>query len=147
MTWVGRILIVTLAAVLSPAALAEEPAESQDGMHSCPMMMSGAADTHASMMEEMRARQQRLDELVAAMEAAPDSEKVDAVAAVVKELAAQRRGMRERIGSTHARMMQSMHEERKSMSAGEEPARAEGKPEPEEGAATDHEPVSGSDSR
>lgn len=134
MTRVGGILIVALAAAVSPAALAEEPAdgaaESAGGMQSCPMMASGAAGSHASMMEEIRARQQRLDELVAAMEAAPDPEKVDAVAAVVKELVAQRRRTRQRIGGTHARMMQSMHEGGKPMSAGGEPAGTEGDAEP-----------------
>ena len=49
---------------------------------------------HAGMRAQMQAHDARLDELVAAMNAAEGSAKVDAIAAVVNEIVAQRRTRR-----------------------------------------------------
>lgn len=53
----------------------------------------------SAMMEEMRSQQEKLDRLVAAMDAAKGSDKVDAIAAVVKELVAQHGARLERMQS------------------------------------------------
>lgn len=60
---------------------------------------------HAEMMEKMQARQEKLDELVAAMEAAEGDAKVDAIADVVRELVSQRRAMADRMQEMHEGMM------------------------------------------
>lgn len=57
----------------------------------CQAMMAD----HEKMMTEMKAADGRLDDLVAKMNAAPDTEKAPATAAVVSEIVAQRRTMRD----------------------------------------------------
>ena len=58
----------------------------------------GAPGPHcAATIEEMKAGDARLDEKLAAMNAATGAEKVDAIAAVVNELAAQRKALREKM--------------------------------------------------
>jgi hypothetical protein len=56
------------------------------------------ATGHARMMAERKAADERLDQLLAAMEAAPQAGKLDAVMAVVRELAARQK-------ACHAMMM------------------------------------------
>lgn len=115
-TWLVSALIFALASAVSPVALAEEHGRS---MKHHAMSKEASADKHAEMMEKMQARQQKLDELVAKMEAAQGSEKTDAIAAVVKEMVEQRRARVQRMQEMHERMMESMSEE------GEEPHPAE----------------------
>ena len=62
------------------------------------------------MMEEMKAADQRLDELLAKMNSASGQAKVDATAAAVTELAAQRKAMRDRMTQMHQGMMTHMGE-------------------------------------
>ena len=56
---------------------------------------------HEKMMEEMKAMDARLDEKVAAMNAAKGDQKVEAMAAVINELVAQRKAMRDSFGAMH----------------------------------------------
>ena len=72
----------------------------------CKAMMAN----HEKMMAEMKAADQRLDGLVAKMNAASDQGKVDATAAVVTEIAAQRKTMREGMMTMHEGMMGHMME-------------------------------------
>lgn len=95
--------IPLLALVLSHAASAEQHEGGMSGHH--PMMMDDAG--RQEMMQKMQARQAKLDELVAAMEAAEGTARVDAIADVVKELVAQRRAMNEHMQQMHGRMMGS----------------------------------------
>jgi hypothetical protein len=60
------------------------------------------------MMAAMHAMDQTLDELVAKMDAATGADKTDAIAAVVKELVAQRRQISDRMMTMQGRMMQHM---------------------------------------
>lgn len=122
-TWIASGLTLALAWAVSPTALAGEEGSA---MKHHGMSRGAAAEKHEGMMEEMQARQQKLDELVASMEAAEGPEKVDAVAAVVKELVAQRRARVERMQDMHERMMEEMHE-------GMEPPESQG-------SGTEHEP-------
>ena len=57
------------------------------------------------MMGEMKAMDARLTEKVAAMNAAAGNDKIDAMAAVINELAAQRKTMQEHMMSRHEGMM------------------------------------------
>jgi hypothetical protein len=57
-----------------------------------PPAQTAAAD-HQAMMARMQAEQKKLDELVAQMNAATGSEKVDRIAAVVTEMAAMHKQM------------------------------------------------------
>jgi hypothetical protein len=56
---------------------------------------------HEKMMAEMKAMDTCLDEKLAAMNAAKGDQKIEAMSAVVNELAAQRKTMRESFGSMH----------------------------------------------
>lgn len=105
MHWLRVALIPLVALALAPAGFAEQH---EGGMpHHPPMGMAESGDQ--GMVEKMQARQQKLDDLVAAMEAAKGEAKVDAIADVVKELVAQRRAMNERMQEMHGQMMESMH--------------------------------------
>lgn len=84
-----------------------KPATPPSGMMSmadCQQMMS----MRDKMMSEMKAADQRLDQLVTRMNAATGPAKVDAVAAVVTEMVAQRRNMREQMMSMQSNMMGHM---------------------------------------
>ena len=72
----------------------------------CQAMMAD----HEKMMAEMKAADQRLDDLVAKMNAAPGLAKADATAAVVTEMVAQRRTMGDGMMKMHEGMMSHMME-------------------------------------
>lgn len=108
----------------------EERPRHQHGQHSmmsqpvsqqCQEMMA----MHEKMMSEMNASQEKLDKLMADMEAAQGDAKVQAMEAVVEELVAQRKAMTSRMRSMQPRMMghmmQHMHQ---AMQQNEEPSEA-----------------------
>lgn len=72
----------------------------------CKAMMA----EHEKTMAEMKAADQRLDGLVTKMNAASGQGKVDAIAATVTEIVAQRRTMRDRMTGMHEGMMSHMME-------------------------------------
>ena len=72
----------------------------------CQAMMAD----HEKMMTEMKAADQRLDDLVAKMNAASGMEKADATAAVVNEMVTQRRTMRDGMMKMEGGMMGHMME-------------------------------------
>jgi hypothetical protein len=75
-------------------------------MEGCQEMMAA----HQAMKTEMASMDARLDSLVAAMNAAAGDAKAEATAAVVNELVAQRKVMRDRMMAMGPRMMRhSMH--------------------------------------
>jgi hypothetical protein len=67
----------------------------------CQAMMAD----HEKMMAEMKAADQRLDDLVAKMNAASGMEKADATAAVVSEMVTQRQAMRDGMLKMQQEMM------------------------------------------
>jgi len=69
-----------------------------------PKMDPARQKIHQEMMKQRAADDAKLEELVAAMNAARGSEKVDAIAAVVNELVSQHRSMR-----AHRAQMRGMH--------------------------------------
>jgi hypothetical protein len=73
---------------------------------SCKAMMAN----HEKQMADMKAADQRLDGLVATMNAASGQAKVDATAAVVTEIAAQRKTMRDGMMNMQGGMMSHMME-------------------------------------
>lgn len=77
---------------------------SADMASKCKGMMA----QHEKMMSEMKAADQRLDELVAKMNQASGQAKVDATAATVTEIVAQRRMIRDRMMHMHHQMMGHM---------------------------------------
>jgi hypothetical protein len=85
-----------------------------------------AGQQDMAMMRKMAAADQKLEQLVATMNAAKGEDKVTAIAAVVTELTAQRAAMQEHMRTHCAAMMTSMH-----------PAAAVAKKEPETGAGTE----------
>jgi hypothetical protein len=83
------------------------------------------------MMAEMKVSQKKLDDLVAAMNAAKGADKVDRIAAVVTELATQHRQMGMRMMSMGGGMMMPMMQ-------GAPGAAAPAAPAPKDGTAEDH---------
>jgi hypothetical protein len=79
---------------------------SADMSAKCKAMMA----EHEKMMAEMKAADQRLDELVTKMNAASGQAKVDATAATMTEIVAQRKAVRDRMMQMHHRMMSHMME-------------------------------------
>lgn len=73
-------------------------------MEECKAMMA----KHEGMKAEMASLDARLDSLLAAMNAARGSKKVDATAAVLNELVAQRKAMRDHMMAMGPQMMQHM---------------------------------------
>lgn len=79
---------------------------SADMAAKCKAMMA----EHEKMMAEMKAADQKLDELVSRMNSASGQAKVDATAAAVSEFVAQRKTMRDRMMQMHPGMMSHMME-------------------------------------
>ena len=80
--------------------------------HMGPMMPAGQASgmmaERQQMMADMKAMDQKLDDLVAKMTAAKGNDKIEAIATVVKELVAQQTQMRSRMMTMHEGMMKQM---------------------------------------
>ncbi len=94
-----------------PPKAATAKAKPQAGMATdmaakCQAMMAD----HEKMMTELKAADQRLDDLVAKMNAASGTEKADATVAVVNELVTQRRTMRDGMMKMEGGMMGHMME-------------------------------------
>ena len=73
-------------------------------MEECKAMMA----KHESMKAEMVSLDAKLESLLAAMNAAKGNKKVDATAAVINEMAAQRKAMRDHMMAMGPQMMQHM---------------------------------------
>lgn len=93
--WIGCFAAVMLAATLQ--AQTDEPSAARQ--HQMAMMGTGH-----SMMADMQAGQEKLDDLIAKMNAATGPQKMDQMAAVLTELVAQQKAM-------HAHMMSMMGHE------------------------------------
>jgi len=74
--------------------------------HATPPAAQGASADHQAMIASMQAEQQKLDDLVAQMNAAKGPEKVDRIAAAVTEMAAMHKRMS--MMMMHGHMMQMM---------------------------------------
>ena len=90
----GIVIIASLAT--ATLVLAEPPKDGAEPMRRQVRMHQGSRQPlHGEMREKMRAHDARIDELVAAMNAAQGEAKVEAIAAVVNELVEQRRTRRD----------------------------------------------------
>lgn len=89
----------------------EQPRDQESMAAQCQAMMA----RHQSMMAELQAAQQRLDDLAAQMDAASGAEKVDAMAAVVKELVKQQRLRQTEMMEMHPQMMHHAMEHMRAM--------------------------------
>ena len=102
---------LSILAFFSMLALAQQPAEPKAGMHpgdGQSGMMSGNPQMmamHNQMMADMKAMDASLDQKVAAMNAAKGRDKVDAMAAVINEMAAQHKQMMAKMMAMHEPMM------------------------------------------
>ena len=118
---IARVMLAGCAAVLmvaAPGLAAQTPTEHQQHAATakakpqskmapkCEAMMA----EKQTMMTEMKAADQRLDALVVTMNAASGPAKADATAAVVSEMATQRRTMRDGMMKMHEDMMAHMME-------------------------------------
>ncbi len=98
-----RFLIVGVAIVMITAvALAQQPM--QEPMADCKAMM----EKQQKMMADVSAMDQKLDALVAEMNRASGSKRVDRMAAVLNELVGQRKAMRDGMMQMHSEMMSHM---------------------------------------
>lgn len=90
----------------------QQPGRGQSGMMSgnmgdrCKQMMA----MHNQMMADMKTMDASLDQKVAAMNAAKGNAKVDAMAAVINEMASQRKEMIAKMSSMRDQMMEHMGE-------------------------------------
>lgn len=98
------VLIFGVAFLLSPALLAQMPAGEQPAMMDCAAMMQ----QHESMQKHMAEMDAKVQALVADMNKAKGSAKVDKTAAVVTELVAQRSMMQKHMAEMMPRMMSHM---------------------------------------
>ena len=94
-------------------------AQSNQHEHATSPAAQHVSPDRQAMMTDMRAEQKKLDELVAQMNAAPQSEKLDRVAAVVTEMAAMHKRMSAMMTENGGmmQMMQMMHMQHGSMPA------------------------------
>jgi hypothetical protein len=104
-------ILVVAFGVMSGGLMAQAPAAPPSTgmmggkmMEECTAMMA----KHQGMKAEMASLDARLDSLLADMNAAKGSKKVDATAVVLNELAAQRKAMRDHMMSMGPQMMQHM---------------------------------------
>jgi len=88
----------------APASPPSMPMMGGKMMEECKAMMA----KHEGMKAEMASLDAKLDSLLAAMNAAKGNKKVDATAAVINELAAQRKAMRDHMMAMGPQMMQHM---------------------------------------
>ncbi|HSP15649.1 MAG TPA: hypothetical protein VLV78_12935 [Thermoanaerobaculia bacterium] len=99
-------ILVTTALLVAASAMAQEhpmaPGHAEE--MNCQAMMQQQAD----MTKSMKAMDARLDELVAQMNKAKGSAKVDRMAAVITELVAQRGQMRDQMTTMMPAMMEHM---------------------------------------
>lgn len=77
------------------------PQQGQAAQPASPEMMK----MHRQMMDDMKAADAKLDQLVQQMNAASGEAKVTAIATVVTELVRQQRSMHEHMGQMHEQMM------------------------------------------
>jgi hypothetical protein len=103
------VLLLALGFGLAGRALAQDPPMGE--MHREGADHEAMMARHEAMKAEMQAADERLESLVAAMNAAEgDDARIDAMAALLTELVAQRKGMcRHMMEGMHG-MMQGMHE-------------------------------------
>jgi hypothetical protein len=115
MTRSSPYLLAVGAAVALSAGLGHAQSNRQE--HATPPAAQGAGADRQAMMAGMQAEQNKLDDLVAQMNAAKGPEKVDRIAAAVTEMAAMHKRMSAMM--MQSGMMQMMH-----MQHGETPPRA-----------------------
>ena len=82
------------------------------GMMGGPMMDRGMKmmEMHQKMQDEMKAMDAESDKMVTEMNQATGQKKIDAMAALLTRLVAQRKMMNDRMGAMHADMMKMMME-------------------------------------
>jgi hypothetical protein len=123
-----RAVIIALVFVSLPVfVLAQQPATPSPPPHEHPAGPGGKMDTgmteqhkdwqakHDKMVAEMKAMDSRLDEKLAAMNAAKGDQKVEAMAAVINELVSQRKEMRGNFGPMHQGMRCPMMKQQGAM--------------------------------
>ena len=103
-----KFLSINVLALAALAVAAQQP--TQPPMMGEKKMDESMMAHHKEMMATMETMDARLDELVKKMNAATRSRKADAVAAVVNELVAQRKQMREHMMTMQPAMMKHMME-------------------------------------
>lgn len=103
-------LTAVMAAAATALVLAQAPTDGHHEGLTEPSAGQAAAPTpqRQQMMQNMMAADQKLAELIARMNAATGDRKVDAIAAVVTELAAQRKQMQEQMRMQSGMMEQMM---------------------------------------
>lgn len=109
--FLGSVIVLALGAGVGTQAPADHKHQmpgkpSADMSASCKAMMAD----HEKMAADVKAADERLDGLVARMTAASGQAKADATAAVVTEMVAQRKTIRDGMMKMHAGMMSHMME-------------------------------------
>ena len=98
------VLVLGVAFLLAPALVAQMPAGEKPAMMDCAAMMQ----QQKAMQQHMAEMDAKLQTLVADMNKAKGSSKVDKTAAVVTELVAQRSMMQKQMMDMHPKMIEHM---------------------------------------
>lgn len=102
-------MAITLATGAALAQQGATKAAEHPGAGHAGMMMGGdkgkMMPMHAQMMKDMKAMDARLDQQLAAMNEAKGKNKMDAIVAVINEMAAQRKEMMANMSTMHDQMM------------------------------------------
>ena len=111
--WLSRgvTLLAMAVALAAGSALAQQAAEHPPAGHAGMMKGGDKGDMmamHSEMMTDMKAMDARLDQKLAAMNEAKDKNKVDAIVAVINEMAAQRKEMMAKMIGMHDQSMMHM---------------------------------------
>ncbi len=109
------VTMLALALVLAAGSALAQQGPPKAAEHPGPghgMMMGadkgGMMSMHAQMMTDMKAMDARLDQKLAAMNKAKDKNKVEAMAAVINEMAAQRKELMSKMAAMHDQVMMHM---------------------------------------
>lgn len=105
-----KVYLIAAATAVTLTAAAGYAQNSGQHDHAAPPAAQGSAMDHQAMMANMQAEQKKLDELVAKMNAAKGSDKVDRIADVVNEMAAMHRRMSGMMMMMQNGMMQMPHD-------------------------------------
>ena len=107
-SFVGAVTLWAQQPTPPPAAAQKMEMSGKPGMMDEKMMEESMMAHHKEMMAKMEAMDARLDELVKRMNTATGSKKSDAAAAVINELVAQRKQMRDHMMAMQPEMMKHM---------------------------------------
>jgi hypothetical protein len=107
--WIGGLIVaLALAAGAGTLAIAAQTRDQNTAQPPAAAGMHDAMKMHEQMMAAMHARDAKLDSLVKTMDGATGQAKIDAMAAILRELVQNDKDMHAQMGDMRERMMKGM---------------------------------------